>query len=159
MRHKSVDEIREIVDEIVKKVKSRNPFEIAEYLGILIIKKPMEDVDGMWLHQKRTKVILLNDSLNAGRQRLVCAHELGHAIMHPDRNVSSIRAYTSLITSHYEVEANYFAFELELKRLDEDATVDGVIIDYEMNDTEMKLLENYFIEYKGSATEDSDFYW
>jgi len=158
MRHKSVDEIREIVDKIVRKVKSRNPFEIAEYLGILIIKQPMDDVDGMWLHEKRVKAILLNENLGVGRQRLVCAHELGHAMMHPDRNVSSIRAYTSLITSHYEVEANYFAFELEFNRLDEDATVNGIIIDYEMNDNEVSLLENYFTECRKEVVSD-DYSW
>ncbi|MCL2559264.1 MAG: ImmA/IrrE family metallo-endopeptidase [Turicibacter sp.] len=159
MRHKPVIEIKKTVDALVKKVGSRDPFVIAKHLGILVIKQPLQDAHGMWLYEKRIKAILLNEALSEGRQRLVCAHELGHAILHPNRNVSSLRAYTSLITSHYEVEANYFAFELELKRLDEDATVDGLIMDYDMNTNEVRLLENYFAEIRQSTRDDDDYDW
>jgi len=159
MRYKSVDEIRKIVDAVVKKVGSRDPFKIARDSGILIIKQPMDDAHGMWIHEKRIKAILINENLSPARQRLVCAHELGHAMMHPDENVASIRAYTSLITSHLEVEANYFAYELEFKRLDEDATVEGVIGDYEMNEDEVALLERYFREGQESVEDDYDYYW
>lgn len=43
---------------------------------------------------------------------LHAAHELGHAIMHPDANTPFLRKCTGLLISKMEIEANKFAAEL-----------------------------------------------
>lgn len=143
MARKTNDEIRKIVDSLVRKVGTRCPFKIAEYLGIIIICQPMADLDGMWLQEKRIKAIILNKFLSSDRQRLVCAHELGHAIMHADINSSFMRTYTRLSTNRYEVEANFFSFELEFSGFDEDDTIDNIVERYGLNKYEIKLMNTY----------------
>lgn len=45
-------------------------------------------------------------------QRFVCAHELGHAVLHPGLNTPFMKANTLLSTDRIEREANTFAVEL-----------------------------------------------
>lgn len=47
-------------------------------------------------------------------QRFVCAHELGHAVLHPRSNTPFLRANTLFSVEKLEVEANTFAVELLL---------------------------------------------
>jgi Zn-dependent peptidase ImmA (M78 family) len=47
-------------------------------------------------------------------QRFVCAHELGHAVLHPKSNTPFLRANTLFSIEKLEVEANTFAVELLL---------------------------------------------
>ena len=44
--------------------------------------------------------------------KLVTAHELGHAVMHPKENCYFLEHKTLLLTSRNEIEANKFAVEL-----------------------------------------------
>lgn len=44
--------------------------------------------------------------------KLVMAHELGHAVLHPKENCYFIRNKTLLLNSKNETEANKFAMEL-----------------------------------------------
>jgi Zn-dependent peptidase ImmA (M78 family) len=47
-------------------------------------------------------------------QRFVCAHELGHAVLHPKSNTPFLRANTLFSVEKLELEANTFAVELLL---------------------------------------------
>ena len=42
----------------------------------------------------------------------ICAHELGHAIFHPDANTPFLKRNTLFSTDRIEVEANLFAVHL-----------------------------------------------
>ncbi|MGE7091255.1 ImmA/IrrE family metallo-endopeptidase [Lysinibacillus sp. NPDC048646] len=44
----------------------------------------------------------------------MCAHELGHAILHPDENTAFLKKNTLFSTDKIEIEANTFAVELLL---------------------------------------------
>lgn len=143
MARKTIDEIRKIVEALIRKVNSRCPFKIAEHLNILVFHLPLDEVEGLWLHEKRIKAIILNKGMSLYRQRLVCSHELGHAIMHYDINEAFMRAYTHLSTDRYEIEANFFAFELEFNNLDEDITWDGLINRYGLNKEEITLMYKF----------------
>ena len=139
MVRRSINEIREVIEKLIKEVGSRCPFEIAKHLGIIVIHQPTGDLDGMWIYRNRIKAILLNDNLSYNRQCLVCAHELGHAIMHHDINSSFIRAYTHLSTDGYEVEANLFAIEL-LFNSGEMSSFDELVNDYELDGKIVQLM-------------------
>lgn len=45
-------------------------------------------------------------------QRFVCAHELGHIILHPHVNTPFMKAHTLFSVDRLEKEANEFAVEL-----------------------------------------------
>lgn len=45
-------------------------------------------------------------------KRFTCAHELGHAILHPDASTPFLRSKTLLSVDKMEIEANTFAVEL-----------------------------------------------
>lgn len=78
----------------------------------------------------RIKIIHINSSLSESEQRFACAHELGHALLHPDANTPFLTKYTYLSVDKYEIEANKFALELlvpdELLLEYQDCTIDQV---------------------------------
>lgn len=84
---------------------------LASYLGIKIIRMPLEDVvAGFYKMINRRKYIFLNSDIDDENfLRLVLAHELGHAIMHPKENCAFIRNHTLFLTSKLEIQANKFA--------------------------------------------------
>lgn len=94
-----------------KKYATNNPEILAGYLGIRIIREPLEDVvAGFYKMINRRKYIFLNSDIDDENfLRLVLAHELGHAIMHPKENCAFIRNHTLFLTSRLEIQANKFA--------------------------------------------------
>ena len=53
-------------------------------------------------------MIHINSDLDGDQQFLVCAHELGHAVMHPTANTPFFKAHTLFSVSKLENEANRF---------------------------------------------------
>ncbi len=53
-------------------------------------------------------------------QKLVVAHELGHALLHSDIEIGFIRENTMMNTAVYERQANEFAAELLIDKTDLD---------------------------------------
>ena len=54
----------------------------------------------------------INNCLSEHEQKIVCAHELGHAILHTKLNILFLESNTHFIKNRYEIEANTFAAEL-----------------------------------------------
>lgn len=103
--------IPKLVAYLERIYKTNNPELLASYLGITIIRKPFEDiVAGFYKMIKRRKYIFLNSDIeDENLLRLVLAHELGHALMHPRENCAFIRNHTLFLTSRLEIQANTFA--------------------------------------------------
>lgn len=104
-------QIKQIVSYYCKKFNTRNPFEIADHLGILYQIGNI-GCSGCYMFLKNHRYIFLNQNLSEYETRLVMAHELGHAIMHRKENCYFIRNKTLLLNSKIEIEANIFASEL-----------------------------------------------
>lgn len=104
-------QIKRIVSYYCKKYNTRNPFEIADYLGILY---QIGDIgcSGCYMFLKNHRYIFLNQNLSESEVRMVMAHELGHAVMHRKENCYFIRNKTLLLNSKIEIEANTFAANL-----------------------------------------------
>lgn len=109
------------VKNLIKRHETRDPFRIARELGILISFRPYENTKGYYLKVKTNKFIVINSNLDDFSQRVVCAHELGHALLHSsnrqalkfDKGTSIIQDFTLFPTnSIYENQANKFAAEL-----------------------------------------------
>ena len=105
------DRIKKLISYYVKKFHTRNPFEIADYLGILY---QMGNIgcEGCYMFLKNHRYIFLNRHLSEHETSLVMAHELGHAILHKKQDCYFIRNKTLLLNSKTEIEANKFAIEL-----------------------------------------------
>lgn len=101
-------DIEKLIAYYVRKFDTRNPFEIANSLGILY---QIGDIgcSGCYMFLKNHRYIFLNQNLSKHEMLLVMAHELGHAILHRKENCYFIKNKTLLLNSKNEIEANTFA--------------------------------------------------
>ncbi|WP_368653161.1 ImmA/IrrE family metallo-endopeptidase [Ornithinibacillus sp. 4-3] len=104
--------IKKKIEQLVKKYETNNPFKIANELNITIVYEPLGSISGYYSKSHRFKVIHINENLPYEKQLSTCAHELGHAILHPNENTAFLKANTYYSTEKIEVEANMFALEL-----------------------------------------------
>ncbi|MCC2430887.1 ImmA/IrrE family metallo-endopeptidase [Bacillus paranthracis] len=116
-------DIKEYVLYIAEKHQTTNPFEIASRKGISVMFENLGNTLGFYSTYKRMKFIHINNQIDEITQRFVCAHELGHALLHPKANTPFLRNQTLFSVDRLEVEANTFAVELLLS--------DDMISDYE----------------------------
>lgn len=107
--------IKHVVTNLVKKHKTADPFSLSSLMNIHVIPWDLhEEINGFYKYDKRNKYIFYNSNLNAELQRFVCAHELGHAVLHPRANTPFLRKNTLFSIDKIEVEANRFAVKLLL---------------------------------------------
>lgn len=100
---------------VQKLSRSSDPFKIAEDFDIHVMPR------GDFVHQKGAfcvvlgeSFIFLNDKLSENETRLVCAHELGHALLHKKIAQKGVLCEYDLfnMATDIEYEANVFAAEL-----------------------------------------------
>ncbi|WP_209121806.1 ImmA/IrrE family metallo-endopeptidase [Alkalihalobacillus sp. BA299] len=107
--------MKNVVKDVVKKYKTNDPLELASLLKIHVIPWDLhEEINGFYKYDRRNKYIFYNCNLSNEMQRFVCAHELGHSLLHLKVNTPFLRANTLLSVDKIEVEANTFAVELLL---------------------------------------------
>ena len=104
--------IKKKVTQLTKKFDTCNPFEIAEALGIEILYEDLGKILGYYNKVFRIPIIHINEVSTEQQQLFTCAHELGHAVLHPNENTSFLKSNTHFSTDRIEVEANTFAIEL-----------------------------------------------
>lgn len=110
--------VRFYTNKLCKKYKTRNPYEIADRMDIIIHRMNLgKSTRGMCHHKKRIKQIFLHEDLEAWEERFVLAHEIGHLVMHPNHNAPFLQT-TFFSRSRYEIEANKFAAELIISDTD-----------------------------------------
>ena len=105
-------DIRDIVESLVHKYHTRDPYELADALKIKIFRHELGKIRGYYLKKFRIKQIFLNCNLDKLEEKVVLSHELGHAVRHPNMNTLFLREHTYMSMSKYEQEANKFAAEL-----------------------------------------------
>ncbi len=101
--------------KLIKKYKTRDPFEIAGKIGIEILMfDGLKRLKGMYRIIKRNRFIILNSNNSKDLNRIVCAHELGHDRLHREFAKSAPFQEFALynMTSRREYEANIFAANL-----------------------------------------------
>jgi len=107
-------DIKKVVEQLVKKYGTSDPFELAELLGVVVVSESLGSIYGYYSKSHRTKVIHINENLPYEQQYYTCAHELGHVIKHPEANTAFLKKHTLFSTDKIEIEANTFAVELLL---------------------------------------------
>lgn len=108
------------VNTLVNKFGTNCPFKIAKRMGIEVVYEPLGNALGYYSKHFRVKIIHINNSIELSKGKFVCAHELGHAICHPDSNTSFLKVNTLFSTAHIELEANSFAMELLFYNISDD---------------------------------------
>jgi Zn-dependent peptidase ImmA (M78 family) len=106
--------IKRIVKELIKKHNTNDPFHLCECLDIVLKFENLGSLLGYCDSHYRIRTIHINQNVPSTLQRFICAHELGHAILHHDINIPFLRAHTYYCTDKVEIQANMFAVELLL---------------------------------------------
>ena len=108
--------ITEMSQSLVLRFNTRDPFFICDALGVLVRFKELGNVKGIYTFYKRNRFVIINSSLCDDEKRIVCAHELGHDLLHRDISKNSHLYDIRLndLSLKPEFEANVFASELLL---------------------------------------------
>lgn len=106
--------IKKIVNRLAANYSTRDPFLLAKALNIPITYCALGDTLGYTITYKRIPVIVLNKDIEEQIAPFVCAHELGHAVMHRNINTPWLKQHTFFSIDKYERQANIFAVELLL---------------------------------------------
>lgn len=105
-------DIQGIAQGIARKYKTTDPFRIARDRHVIIRYVPLGMVMGYHCYGYRQRFIIINQELGGHEARFVCAHELGHIILHPDVNTSFLMRRTLFSVDKIEQQANRFAIGL-----------------------------------------------
>lgn len=106
--------IKETVETLIKKYKTNCPFVLAKKLKVNIVYEKLGETMGYFTNDYRIKFIHINNALSEDESRFTCAHELGHAILHPNINTPFLKRHTLYSVDKIERQANTFAVELLL---------------------------------------------
>ena len=109
------DEIYKKASSLIQKFGTQDPFEIAEGLGIMLLgNTEFRELKGLYTVIKRKRIIIYNANMPHTTQKIVCAHELGHDILHREYAKNKILQefvlYDMKVRTEYE--ANMFAADL-----------------------------------------------
>ena len=104
--------------DLIRRYRTRDPFLIAENLGIEVMKRAFSKQKGAFRVILGVKFIFINENLSEEMQTLVCAHELGHALLHPQYGENEFLAEFEIfdLRSSTEYDANVFAACLLIDR-------------------------------------------
>lgn len=105
-------DIRDIVESLIHKYHTRDPYDLADFLYIRISRHELGNIRGYYLKKYRIKQILLNCRLSKFEEKFVLAHEIGHSVMHPNINAPFLKEHSLITVSKFEMAANKFAVEL-----------------------------------------------
>ncbi len=107
--------ILQIPNKLIKRFGTRNPFEIAQMLGYKVKFINTKTQKGFCKILLNNSFIFINENMSPQMQRMTCAHELGHLLLHRDiLNDELFLAEMEIfdITDRKELEANEFAANL-----------------------------------------------
>ena len=107
--------IERIAKNLVRKSETRDPYALAERLGVCVDFAEHPELLGFSCAVLKNTYIGLNSDADEYTCRCACAHELGHVVLrHLRAGGSAVRCASDLsnMSSRYEAEANCFAATL-----------------------------------------------
>lgn len=105
-------DIKKLTDSLVRKYRTRNPFEIIRGLNVILVFVPLVDTRAFYQYFQRNNIIYIDENLPYHEQVFECAHELGHMFLHKKTNAIFMDTRTGFNTDKFENEANMFAMNL-----------------------------------------------
>ena len=105
-----MNKIEALAERLYKKYGTADPFLLCDELKINTFRLKMPDcTNGLYYHLNGKKIILVNEGLSAEKARFTAAHELGHALLHPDSNSFFLKSKTAFAIGRFERQADFFA--------------------------------------------------
>lgn len=107
-------EIIKYVKDLKKEKHTNDPFKLAEYMGIVVL---FSKNNRPGFTAQTTKVehyptyITINDAYSPFSKKILCAHELGHAILH-NESLNCFANTSKNVHTDVERDANLFAITL-----------------------------------------------
>lgn len=133
--------------DIKKNWHTNDPYKIAERLGITVLHRD-SCIKGFTAQTVKIDgyptIISINNAYTDFSKKVLCAHELGHALLH-ENCVNHFAITSSNVATNVEQEANLFAIAL-LSRDDIDMTLDIPLSG--MNNYLLKSIMDYNIKFK-----------
>lgn len=121
-------DIKKKADSLVRKYRTRNPFEIIQGLNVILVFAPLIDTRAFYQYFQRNNIIYIDENLSRHEQVFECAHEMGHMFLHKKANTIFMDTRTGFNTNKFEKEADTFAMDLLIG--------DEVLAEYRDYDTE-----------------------
>lgn len=115
----NADYIIQAAEKLVRKYGTRDPYELCGAMHIVLYRKDLKKkLKGFFFYHSRQKSIVVDSNVNAVLERILVAHELGHAVLH--REAAMMRGFQEMelfegTAKPMEYEANLFAAELLLE--------------------------------------------
>ena len=111
----TTDYIIHAVEVLERKYDTRDPYALCECLGIRIRRMDLKKkLKGFFFYQSRIANIVIDSNVNEVLERILIAHELGHAVLH--KEIAMMGGFQEMevfdSTSVTENEANLFCAEL-----------------------------------------------
>lgn len=109
------DEIYRKTHSLIKKSGTNDPFIIASDNNIMIRSSTdFRELKGLYTIIKRKRIIIINENLSDENKKLICAHEIGHDMLHREFAKNKIMHDYALccMSAKTECEANMFAADL-----------------------------------------------
>ena len=111
-----LSEIVRIADKLVEKYNTRNPFVLAQELGIEVIERDFKKQNGVYNIVLNNDFIFIKQSLCEELKIIVLAHEIGHCVLHREEAINSGGFKDCNVFDKQNVvmekEANIFAAQL-----------------------------------------------
>ena len=107
-------EIKNLAEDLRENYNTRNPFELADKFGIKVLISKVLPADKKAYTIKSDNyptIIIVNGRYEYKSQMVLCAHELGHALLHSDA-VNNFAVTSKNAFKNVEYEANLFAVSL-----------------------------------------------
>lgn len=100
--YNSFDFICDKAERLKAKYDETNPLKLARQMGIKVLYAPMgrsvESCKGFYLTHCRIRTITINSDLSSDFQKIICSHELGHAVLHNKQ--AGVGMYKNAYTSN-----------------------------------------------------------
>lgn len=126
MGYNTQDEIVKIVNRLIKRCGTRNPYKVADELGIHILYRDFTKQRGAYKVILKNRFIFLQNGLHPVIEQIVLWHEIGHDVLHRQEAVSAggFKEFNifDMRENRMEYEANVFAAQASLP--------DDTIIEY-----------------------------
>lgn len=98
-----------MVEKLCDKYQTRDPGDISRELGILVLYEELGRIRGYYNHAYGYQFIHINNALDYWQTRNTLAHELGHAVLHPELNTQILLHHTYISVDKLEREADKFS--------------------------------------------------
>ena len=97
-------DIKKKADSLVRKYRTRNPFEIIQGLNVILVFAPLIGTRAFYQYFQRNNLIYINENLSSHEKAFECAHEMGHMFLHKKANAIFMDTRTCFNTNRFEIE-------------------------------------------------------